>query len=220
MAVKLLISGISNAGKTTLIKDMPNTLLLSHDGKRPAVKIPFYYAEAFGTSAQLINKFNEKIELYKEKLGDYPKNIAIDSLSRIYDSLYDYCNLKFTGFTVYGNLDKEIKEFNDYVETTLVGSGFNVILISHATYDTETSSYSLIGKGSYAKMGGALSTVEEAIFIEPKNNKRIVHFRGTKFPARTLLESQVDSMDVSEFNLNDYMQLLIESQADTDSYEL
>ena len=117
-------------------------------------------------------------------------------------------------------MDKDIKILNDYIEETLIGSEFNVIFISHALYDSETSQYTLVGKGSYSKLGGAYSTVEEAIFLEKKANKRLVHHRGTKFPARTLIESLPDSLNSDDFDMISYLEQVKESQAQSDEYSL
>lgn len=218
--VKVLISGEAAAGKTTLIKTLENALLFSHDGKKPVVKIPHTYIRSFTSIDELLGIFNEKIEAYYAKFGNYPETIVIDSVSRVYDTIANYCNEKYSGFTIYSEMDKAIKQFNAYIEDTLIASGMNVILISHAIYDSETSQYNLVGKGSYAKLGGALSVVEEAIFLEKKANKRIVHFRSTKFPARTLIESFPDNMLVDEFDMQTYLRTIIENQSDVDSCSL
>ena len=219
-AVKILISGEAAAGKTTLIKDLSNALLLSHDGKKPVVKLPHVYISNFTDIDELLVTFNEKIEAYNERYGNYPETIVIDSVSRIYDTISNICNDKYSGFTIYSSMDKMIKQLNSYIEDTLIASGMNVILISHALYDSETSQYNLVGKGSYAKLGGALSTVEEALFLEKKSNKRIVHFRSTKFPARTLQSELPDSLPVDEFSMQTYLEAIIANQADADSYSL
>lgn len=121
---------------------------------------------------------------------------------------------------IYSNLDKEIKAFTNYIEDTLIASGINVVILSHAIYDSETSKYNLVGKGSFAKVGSFLSVVDESIFIETKNSKRILHFRSTKFPARTLQEDNPDSMPVDEFNLGTYVTHLEEVNSAVNEYEL
>ena len=100
MTVKVLISGEAGAGKTSLIKDLPNSLLISHDGKRPNVRIPNVYIPSFNSIAELINTINEKIEAYNDKIGSYPDTIIFDSVSRIYDTINNYCNDKYTGLTL------------------------------------------------------------------------------------------------------------------------
>lgn len=153
MSVKLLISGESNSGKTSLTKNLENSLVINHDGKRYPFSVPHATIAEFSTTNELIQFVVEKIEAYKEKLGDYPATVVFDSVSRIFDSLYDSCNTKYTGFNIYSNLDKEIKLFTNFVENELVNNDINVVLISHAIYDSDTSKYNLVGKGSFAKVG-------------------------------------------------------------------
>jgi GTPase SAR1 family protein len=205
MASKVLISGEASAGKTTLIRNLKDSLLLSHDGKKPIVKIPHVYVRNFNDIDELIELFNSKIEAYNDKYDAYPSTVIIDSVSRIYNTINTYCNEKYTGFVVYNSMDKEIAKLNDYIEETLIASDINVILISHALSDKDTGQYKLVGKGSYAKLGGALSTVEEAVFIEKKATKRIVHLRSTKFPARSLQEDLPDSIGIDDFDMQAYL---------------
>jgi hypothetical protein len=220
MAVKLLIAGESNAGKTTLTKGLEKSLVISHDGKRYPYKNPHASISSFSTSDELTSFVTEKIEAYNAKLGEYPGTVVFDSVSRIFDTLYDACNHKYSGFSIFQNLDKEIKAFTNYIEDTLIASGINVVILSHAIYDSETTKYNLVGKGSFAKIGSFLSVVDESIFIETKNNKRILHFRSTKFPARTLQEDNPDSTSVDDFNLGTYVNHLQEVNSAVNEFEL
>ena len=67
---------------------------------------------------------------------------------------------------------------------------------------------------------GFLSETDQAIFLETKSSKRIIHFRSTKFPARTLRAEDPDSLPVDEFNLQDYIDVLAAEQEDVDAYAL
>ena len=67
---------------------------------------------------------------------------------------------------------------------------------------------------------GFLSEVDQAIFLETKANKRTIHFRSTKFPARTLAEDDPDSIDVANFNLQEYIDKLASSQDAVDEFAL
>jgi len=220
MAVKLLIAGESNAGKTTLTKGLENSLVISHDGKSYPYRNPHASISEFSTSDELTSFVTQKIEAYNERFGSYPKTVVFDSVSRIFDTLYDACNHKYSGFSIFQNLDKEIKAFTNYIENTLIASGINVIILSHAIYDAETTKYNLVGKGSFAKIGSFLSVTDEAIFVETKNNKRILHFRSTKFPARTLQEDNPDSMPVDDFDLSTYIAHLEEVTSAVNEFEL
>lgn len=78
----------------------------------------------------------------------------------------------------------------------------------------------MLNISDFAKRGGYYAEVDQSIFLEPKANKRIVHFRSTKFPARTLHDDDPDSMSVEDFDLQAYIETLSESSDATDTYEL
>ncbi len=90
----------------------------------------------------------------------------------------------------------------------MIASNLNVVLISHTIYDGDTGKYHLTGKGTFQKKGGFLSETDESIFIEVKGNKRTLHFRSGKFPARSLHPDVPDSMPVEDFNLQQHIELL------------
>lgn len=220
MSVKLLISAEANSGKTTLTKHLKNSLVLSHDGKRYPFPVPHVMVPSFGSVDELINLTIEKIEAYKSKFGDYPETVVFDSVSKIFDTIHTNCNEKYKGFTIYSELDKEVAALTSFIENSLIASGMNVVLISHAIYDADTAKYSLVGKGSFAKRGGFLAEVDEAIFIEVKTNKRILHFRSSKLPARSLQEELPDSLPVEEFNLQQHIETLAGNTSAVDEYAL
>lgn len=220
MAVKLLIAAESNSGKTTLTKDLEDSLVISHDGKSYPYKKPHKNVLTFSSTKELTTLVNETVGKYKDKYGVLPKTIVFDSVSKVFDTLMDVCNTKHTGFKVYSALNSEIFEFTDYIQNTLIENGLNVVLISHALWDSETAKYNLIGKGDFSKRGGFLAETDNSIFLETKNGKRIIHFRSTKFPARTLQEDLPDSMPVEEFSLNKHIQTLEENQSAADEFEL
>lgn len=220
MSIKLLISAEANSGKTTLTKSLTDALVVSHDGKRYPFTVPHVMVDTFPAVSDLINLINTKIIAYKDKFGSYPKTIVFDSVSKIFDTILTNCNTKHTGFKIYSELDAEITALMGYIENTLIASDMNVVIISHAIYDADTTKYNLVGKGSFAKRGGVLAETDQALFLETKSNKRIVHFRSTKFPARTLIEDDPDSLDVAMFNLQDYLDKLSAAQNLADDYAL
>ena len=220
MSIKLLVAGESNSGKTTLTSNLTDALVVSHDGKRYPYKVPHIMVDTFGSTAELITLINEKIVAYKDKYKKYPATIVFDSVSKIFDTILDYCNAKHTGFKIYSELDREIHDLTEYIQHTLIASDINVVLISHAIYDADTTKYNLVGKGSFQKRGGFLAETDYALFIETKNNKRIIHFRSTKFPARTLAVDDPDSVSVDEFNLQTYVDKLAATQSEVDDFIL
>lgn len=218
MSVKLLIAAEANSGKTSLTKTLEDALVISHDGKRYPFKVPHVMVESFSSVVELTDLITSKIEAYYAKFGSYPKTIVFDSISKIFDSILASCNAKHTGFKIYSELDSEITALMGYIENTLIASGMNVVIISHALYDVDTAKYSLVGKGSFAKRGGVLAETDQAIFLETKSNKRIIHFRSTKFPARTLVEDDPDSVSVEDFNLQTYIDKLAALQGEADDF--
>ena len=149
MAIKLLISAESNSGKTTLTKDLKDALVVSHDGKKFPFSIPHVMVPTFGSATELINIINTKIEAYNDKFGSYPSTIVFDSISKIFDTILNNCSAKHSGFKIFSELDAEITLLMSYIENTLIASDMNVIIISHAIYDADTSKYNLVGKGKH-----------------------------------------------------------------------
>ena len=60
----------------------------------------------------------------------------------------------------------------------------------------------------FAKRGSFLSEVDNAVFLEGKANKRIVHHRSLKFPARSVLPELPDSQPADEYNLAEHINTL------------
>ncbi len=220
MSVKILISAEANGGKTTLTKHLVSSLVVSHDGKRYPFPVPHVLVPTFDNVQQLIDITIEKIETFNQKFGKYPETVVFDSVSKVFDTMHTNCNEKYKGFTVYSELDKEINAFTSFIEDSLIASNMNVVLISHALYDADTSKYNLVGKGSFAKRGGFLAEVDEAIFIEMKSNKRILHFKSSKLPARSLQEDLPNSMPIEDFSLQEHINALGNNVNTVEEYQL
>ena len=220
MTAKILISAEANAGKTTLTKDLEKSLIISHDGKRYPFKVPHVLVPAFDNVSELLELVTEKIEAYNTKFGYYPSTIVFDSVSKIFDTIHTSCNEKYKNYAIYSEMDKEINAFTAFIENSLIASEINVVLISHALYDAESAKYSLVGKGSFSKRGGFLAEVDEAIFVEIKNNKRILHLRSTKLPARSLQEDLPDSINIEDFNLQKHIELVEGNANQVDDFQL
>lgn len=209
MAAKLLISAPSNSGKTTLLKDLTDALVISIDGKKFPYAIPHVNVNTFNSMEEFTGLITEKVEAYHEKTGSYPKTIAIDSVSRVFETAANNCNIKFTGFNVYSELNKEVALLTAYFES-IVDSGTNLVIISHSIYDADTARYKLVDQGSFSKAGGFLSVVDNAVAIEVKANKRVVHHRSAKMAARTILTEKElpDLVEMEDYNLQDHINIL------------
>ena len=232
MAIKLLISGLENTGKTTLLKTLPqkDTFVIAIDEKD--FKLPFYHSNIFDfpsieglvhgyqdANGEHVDGIYDKLGAFKAKFGHMPKYVVIDTVSRAMMNAYDTLNARISdNFKLYAELDKEVKRFRDML-TYLNTNGVSLILISHATYDEKLGKFSLTGLGKFAKNGGFTSTVDDALFIERKGKKRIIHIRDHEL-SRTLHDELPDFLSSEEFSLIDYITALEEKQDDVGSLSM
>lgn len=217
--VKLLVSSLPNIGKTTLLKDLKNVLVIARDGK----KYPFPQAHVnvpdFTSAEELIDLIVEKVGAYEEKMGELPETIAIDSISKILLDIEGYTLEQVKSFP-YGKVNTEIKKVVDFIERDLVPE-FNIVMVSHAIYNEDVSGYGLVNAGgSYGKKGGILSEVDEAIFVELKGKKRIIHFRNSKMCSRTTCADLPENTPVEDFNLQTHLETLQAKQGKAEKWSL
>ena len=216
--VKLLITGLPNTGKTTLLKDLEDVLVIARDGKKYPFKQPHVNVPDFENAGELIDIVTESINKYEDKFNKLPNTIAIDSISKILLDIEGVMLQKIKAFP-YGQINIEIKEFVDFIEKDLTPS-FNVVITSHAMFDEETG-YKLVNAGgSWGKKGGILSEVDQAVFIQVKGKQRVIHHKHPKFPCRTVLDSLPDNESLEEFNLQKFIELLQSSIVETQDWEL
>ena len=67
---------------------------------------------------------------------------------------------------------------------------------------------------------GFVAEVDYSSFLEAKNNKRYIHHRSTKYPARTLLETAPDSQLVEDFDLQEYINQIADINSSVETFEL
>lgn len=202
-SAKILITGMPNTGKTTLLKTLKNVLVFARDGKPFSLSLPHTNVTEFTTMKDFLSLVQEKLETYNEKKGEYPETIVFDSVSRLFTDVETSCTKRFNGYEVWANVNKEIQMFLEAVNSMQEG-GFNVVLIAHAVWDENAKKYIETCKGSFAKVGGFLSTVDYALNIDIVGNKRIITHKGTNL-SRTLLEDIPDKEDANSFNLQNYI---------------
>ena len=203
MPAKILITGLANSGKTSLLKPLEKVLVFSRDGKPFSLELPQVNVPDYDKIDELLDVVQEKLEAYKEKVGEYPDTLVFDSVSRIFTDIETNSQNRFKGYDVWSNVNMEV---NKFVAATneLLANGFNIVLIAHAVFDVESKTFTETCKGSFAKTGGFLSTVDYAVNVSVVGNKRIVQHKGMQL-SRTLIDDMPDKEDVNNFNLQDYL---------------
>ena len=222
LGIKLLLSGMSNCGKTNALKtlDPAESFVVSVDGKLFPFAVPHSNFGGFTSINAFINGEDiggehtdgiiDKINKFKEKTGSYPRNVVIDTVSRVFQIIADNAGRAFKGFDVHSNISKEIAEFNRFIEQDLVGNGMNVISTTHVTLNTETSVYEDASSGAYKKSGGAISVHDNVSFFFIKNKKYHVTHKAAGLPCRSLLsdEELPATQLADDYSLNDHIALL------------
>ena len=200
---KILITGLPNTGKTTLLKTLENAFVVSRDGKPFSLPMPHFNVPEYVKIDDLLDMVQEKLTAYEERFKKSPDTIAFDSVSRIFTDIETSCSKRFKGYEVWSNVNKEINTFLEAINSML-DSGFNVVLIAHAVWDGDAKKYIETCKGSFAKTGGFLSTTDYAINIDIVGNKRILTHKGNSL-SRTLLDDMPEKEDATSFNLQNYL---------------
>lgn len=205
MAVKILISSMPNSGKTTLLQTLTDVLVFSHDGKVYPFPQPHKNINDFGTVDNLIEIIQSTIGQYQDKYGKFPETIAIDSISKVLLTIEGNVLERIASFP-YGVINTEIKKLMDFLEVE-IAPNVNLVFVSHAMKDDGGLCLVNAG-GSWGKKGGVLSEVDQAVFIEIKGNKRVLHHRSPKFLSRTTLTDIPDSLDVEDYSLQKHIDML------------
>ncbi len=216
---KLLISGLTNCGKTSLLQSLTDVLIIARDGK----KYPFPQAHVnvpdFTDVDELIDLVVNKVEAYEKKHSALPKTVVVDSISKILLDIEGYVLDQVKSFP-YGKVNTQIKRFVDFIERDMTDT-FNIILVSHALYNEDTGGYNLVNAGgSYGKKGGMLSEVDEAIFMEIKGKKRIIHYRNSRMAARTTVADLPDFINQEDFDLQKHLEMLQGKKSKAEAWSL
>ena len=215
--MKLLISGLGNTGKTSMLHTLKDVLVLANDGKKYPFKQPHVNISEINTAEEFIEIVNDSVGKYNDKFGKLPKYLVIDSISKTLLDIEAYYLRTVSSFP-YGPIGKDISIIMHYLQNEVVPEGINIIFVSHAFKDDQDLGLVNAG-GSWGKKGGVLSEVDEAIYVEMKGKKRIVTFKNHKL-SRSLVYEGEDSINVDDFNLNDHMELLLASQNEAEEWEL
>ena len=201
-AAKILITGMPNTGKTSLLKPLQNALVISRDGKPFSLELPHVNVPDYKTIKEFLDIVQNKIEAYENRFSKSPDTIVFDSVSRVFTDIETSCSKRFSGYDVWSNVNKEINTFLSSI-TEMQEGGFNIVLIAHAVWDENAKKYIETCKGSFAKIGGFLSTVDYAMNIDIVGNKHILRHKGNSL-SRTLLDMP-EKEEANNFNLQSYL---------------
>jgi len=218
--IKLLITGTENSGKTTLISNIKDSLVMSTDNKAFRGKVPHFRYTNYEGFEDLVTTISTKIEAYETKYKKLPKTFVIDSVTYLQTAIVKYNNDKYTGFNIWSAINKDILAFNAFIEEELIPAGINIVMTAHVIYDADSARWKIDSPGNFGKIGSFMSLVDEAIFTEVKGNKRILHFSTMKFPCRTLQPKLPDSINVNDFDISKHIELLESAVAQSEEWSI
>lgn len=218
--IKLGIVALENSGKTTIISTIKDALVVSTDNKAFTGKVPHFRYSTYEGIDHLLGTINEKIEAYVSKFNKLPRTLVIDSVTHLANNMEKYWNEKATGFNVWSGLGKDILAFNAYLEDVIIPEGINVVFTSHCQFDKDTAKYTINAPGNFGKNGSWLSVTDNAIFLEVKGGKRMVHHTNTKFPCRSNLADIEESVEVSLYDINEHISALEANNEESEEWTL
>ena len=191
MAIKMLVTGMENSGKTTLIsKITPPAFVLNADKKDFLFEIYHADMKKFTGLNPLKEAVISKLEAIKEKHGQYPNAFIVDTITKLYGMIEIYCSSKFTqnGYEKFTQKNQTTDLLDDFISETTSKFDIDLILVSHVQYDNNLKTYTIPASGAFGKAGGWLARVNEAIYINKAN--RTIFARSNEFPARTMLTNE------------------------------
>ncbi len=220
MAIKLLISGFENTGKSTTASKIANAMVVNFDRKEYGFKVPHMNITEYNGIDGLIDTINEKLGVYKEKVGKLPETIVLDTVTQFYTTMQGYNDDHFKGFDIHKNNNRDTMHLNAYIEDVLIANNINVVIVAHTTFDADTARHIIPATGQFGKAGSWMSVVNEAIFIEKKSGKFVIHQRSMKHPCRTTLADLEDSLDSDKYDINDHIAKLTASKVEAQEFIL
>lgn len=219
MAIKILISGYENTGKTTLISQIKDALIINCDKKAFSCKV----LHANFTDWTGLNSFkefvNSKIKAYKEKNKSLPKYLIFDTVTHLYMAMTAYNSSAYQGFTIHNTNNAETIGLNDYLEL-LTQKGISIVIVAHTRVDDKTNRHVIPAQGNFKDSGSFLSIVNEAIFIERGTDSHLIWLKSTKFPVRSLANHENDFVDFNQFDVNEYLDKISKVQQEANEYQL
>ncbi len=217
-AIKLLVSAFEASGKSTITSTIRDAFIFNMDRKEYGFRVPHANIPEFFGMDDFITTVDSKIAAYIEKTGAYPKVVVFDTVTQFYSSMQKYNGEQYKGFDVHSNNNKDTFAFNAYVEDRLIAQGISVVIVAHTVFDEATSRHVIPAAGQFAKTGSWFSVVNDAIFIERKVGKLVVHQQSLKLPARSTLPGIKASVPVEEYDINAHIDQLLATKVEAAEY--
>lgn len=214
-AIKLLVAAFESCGKSTLTSAITNALVINLDHKEYGFKAVHANIPSYEGMDELTSEINDKIEAYNDKKGEYPETVIIDTVTQLYSAIQKYNGNRFTGFDIHSNNNRDTLNFNAYIEETLISNGINVIIVAHCMFDAESGRHIIPASGQFLKAGSWMSVVNEALYIEKKSTKLVVHTSSMKFPCRSTLPDLPPSTSIEDFDINAHIKRLVDSKVES-----
>lgn len=219
-AIKLLVCGFENTGKSTTASQVEDALVINFDRKTYGFTVPHMNITEYNGIDALIGSINEKLGVYQERYGKLPKTVVFDTVTQFYSTLQAFNDNNFKGFDVHKNNNRDTLNLNSYIEDVLIANDVNVVIVAHTVFDPDTARHIIPATGQFGKAGSWLSVVNDAIFIEKKSSNFTIHQRSMKFPCRTTLQDLADSVDSKDYNINAHIKRLTDSKLEATEFIL
>lgn len=220
MSTKILVSGYEASGKSTLTSKIKNALVINFDKKEYSFNVPHANFKNYEGMESVIAFINDKIKAYKEKFKEFPKFIVIDTVTQLYAAMTRYNSVKYTGFKIHEQNNIDTLDLNNYIENVLIANGVSVVIVAHTMVDEKSDRHIIPAQGQFAKAGSWLSIVNDSLFIEKSSGKLVVYFTSFKYPARTTLKDLPDKVGINEFDINEYLNKLVNAKNEIEEYIL
>lgn len=220
MSTKILVSGYEASGKSTLTSKIKNALVINFDKKEYSFNVPHANFKNYEGMESVITFINDKIKAYKKKFKEFPKFIVIDTVTQLYAAMTRYNSVKYTGFKIHEQNNIDTLDLNNYIENVLIANGVSVVIVAHTMVDEKSDRHIIPAQGQFAKAGSWLSIVNDSLFIEKSSGKLVVYFTSFKYPARTTLKDLPDKVGINEFDINEYLNKLVNAKNEIEEYIL
>jgi len=221
MAVKVLISGLPNTRKTSLIKDLEDVLVIANDNKKFPFPLPNKTVTEVTTAEDFIGICEEALDVYNTKFGKLPKYMVIDTISKVWLDIEAYYSKTKSGFDVWAGIGKDIPIIRKYIENTIIREyDISVIFISHLI-EQDSGKQELVKCGGNAlKDGGVISDVDYAITTERRGRKLNIRHNGSDLSRNLQYADLPETEPIDTFDFKQYLKNIESSYVEAGKWSL